>query len=127
MPHPNLVTEKWRKSLICKDRPLHSVEVGLNKMLADTVKMIAYRAETALVALLLPHLKKEEDAWTLIRELLISSADIEPDSDAQTLSVRIRRMACPAHDKAIAAFLNDLTQLEFRHPETNARIIYTLA
>ncbi|MCX5758142.1 MAG: helix-turn-helix domain-containing protein, partial [Candidatus Hydrogenedentes bacterium] len=42
----------------------------LNKILADTVKMIAYRAETALVARLLPHLKKEEEARALVRELL---------------------------------------------------------
>jgi hypothetical protein len=98
----------------------------LNKTLIDTVKMIAYRAETALVAALLPHLKKEDEARALIRELFVSSADIQPDQDTQTVTVRIHRMACPAHDKAIAALLEDLTQLEFRHPETRQRIIYTL-
>ena len=77
----------------------------LNKMLVDAVKMIAYRAETALVALLQPHLKKEDEARALVRELLVSSADIEPDDDAKTLTVRIHRMASPAHDKAIAALL----------------------
>jgi hypothetical protein len=99
----------------------------LNKILADTVKMIAYRAETALVARLLPHLKKEDEARALVRELLVSAADIAPDPAAQTLTIRIHRMACPAHDKAIAALLHDLTQLEFHHPETNAKMIYTLA
>ena len=98
----------------------------LNKMLADAVKMIAYRAETALVALLQPHLKKEDAARALIRELLVSSADIKPDDDAKTLTVRIHRMASPAHDKAIAALLHDLTSLEFRHPETDAKMIYML-
>ena len=34
----------------------------LGKMLTDTVKMIAYRAETALVGLVRPHLAKEEEA-----------------------------------------------------------------
>jgi len=99
----------------------------LNKLLTDTVKMIAYRAETALVALLLPHLRKEEEARALVRELLVSSADIEPDAPSETLTIRIHRMACPAHDHAMAQLLNDLTQLEFRHPETRARMIYTLA
>ncbi len=98
----------------------------LNKRLTDTVKMIAYRAETALVAQLLPHLKKEGEARALVRELLVSCADIEPDDRAGTLTVRIHRMACPAHDKAITALLRDLTELQFRHPETNARMIYTL-
>ena len=99
----------------------------LNKILADTVEMIAYRAETALVARLLPHLKKEEDARALVRELLVSAADIQPGPVAQTLTIRIHRMACPAHDKAIDALLHDLTELQFHHPETNARMIYTLA
>jgi hypothetical protein len=35
-------------------------------------------------------------------------------------------MAAPVHDKAIAALLQDLTNLEFRHPETGAKIIYAL-
>jgi hypothetical protein len=99
----------------------------LNKTLTDTVKMIAYRAETALVALVLPHLKKEEEARALVRELLVSSADIEPDESAKTLTVRIHRMATPAHDKAVTALLSELTKVESRHPETDARMIYTLA
>lgn len=100
--------------------------VPLNKTLTDTVKMIAYRAETALVALVLPHLKKEDEARALIRELLVSSADLVPDESLKTLTVRIHRMASPGHDKAIDALLDELTQLEFRHPETDARMIYTL-
>jgi len=98
----------------------------LNKMLTDTVKMVAYRAETALVALLRPHLKKEEEARALVRELFVTSADIEPNDAANTLTIRIHRMAAPVHDKAIAALLEELTALGFRHPETDAKIIYSL-
>jgi hypothetical protein len=99
----------------------------LGKMLTDTVKMIAYRAETALVGLLRPHLAKEDEARALIRELFVSAADIEPDECANTLTIRIHRMACPAHDKAIGTLLAELTLLDFRHPETHARLIYQLA
>jgi len=98
----------------------------LNKILSDTVKMIAYRAETALVALLRRHLKKEEEARALVRELFVTSADIEPNNAANTLTIRIHRMAAPVHDKAITALLEDLTNLGFRHPETGAKIIYSL-
>lgn len=98
----------------------------LNKKLTDTVKMIAYRAETALVAILRRHLEKEEEARALIRHLFVSSADIEPNDAARTLTIRVHRMACPAHDKAIAALLEELTKQEFIHPETGAKIIYVL-
>lgn len=98
----------------------------LNKMLADTVKMIAYRAETALVAILRRNLKKEDEARALIRELFVSSADIEPNDSAGTITVRIHRMANPVHDQAIAALLEELTKQNFCHPETGARMIYEL-
>lgn len=112
-------------SLPEKDRPRQLVPLG--KMLTDTVKMIAYRAETALVGLLRPHLAKEEEARALIRELFVSSADLDPDERSNTLTVRIHRMACPAHDKAMSALLAHLTATEFRHPETGMRMIYELA
>ncbi len=99
----------------------------LNKMLADTVKMIAYRAETALVAMLIPHLRREEEARALVRELLVSAADITPDPVANSLTVRIHRMACPKHDKAITALLDTLTEMEFCHPETGTKMVYALA
>ena len=98
----------------------------LNKMLVDTVKMIAYRAETAMVALLRRHLHTEDEARALVRELFVSCADIEPNGPAKTLTIRIHRMACPAHDKAIASLLADLTAQSFCHPETGEKMVFTL-
>ncbi len=98
----------------------------LNKMLTDTVKMIAYRAETALVAILRRHLEKEDEARALVRELFVSSADIEPNDSAATITIRIHRMASPVHDRAIAVLLEELTKQNFCHPETGARMIYEL-
>jgi len=112
-------------SLPEEERPRQLVPLG--KILTDTVKMIAYRAETALVGLIRPHLAKEEEARALIRELFVSSADLEPDERSNTLTVRIHRMACPAHDKAMTALLADLSATEFLHPETGMRMIYELA
>ena len=67
------------------------------------------------------------DARALIRELFVSSADLKPNETDGTLTVRVHGMASPAHDKAIKALLADLTNLHFRHPQTNARLIYDLA
>ena len=112
------------ESLPENERPRQLAPLG--KALTDTVKMIAYRAETAMVGLLRKHLTNEDEARALIRELFVSSADIMPNNADDTLTVRIHRMACPAHDKAIAALLAELTQGAFHHPETNARMIYEL-
>jgi hypothetical protein len=98
----------------------------MNKMLTDTVKMIAYRAETAIVAILRRYLNKEDEARALARELFVSSGDIEPDTTANTLTIRIHRMASPVHDRAITGLLEELTKQEFCHPETGAKMIYSL-
>ena len=111
-------------SLPAADRPTQLLP--LNKMLCDTVKMVAYRAETALVALLRRHLNKEDEARALVRALFVSSADLAPDAQAKTLTVKIHRMASPVHDRAIAALLTDLNELNFCHPETGDRLCYSL-
>ena len=98
----------------------------LNKMLSDTVKMIAYRAETALVAILRRHLNNKEEARALIRELFVSSADIVPDACAKTLTIRVHHMANPVNDRAVAALLEEVNQLKFCHPETGDQLIYSL-
>lgn len=70
----------------------------------------------------------------LFSGLRISQVAKQMDINESTLrkaiargAVRIHRMACPAHDAAIAALLKGVTELKFCHPETNARITYTLA
>lgn len=98
----------------------------LAKTLTDTIKMIAYRAETALVGLLRPHLANEAEARALIRELFVSSIDLAPDDVEGTLTIRVHRMASPVHDRAINLLLTDLTEANFHHPETNHRFIYQL-
>jgi len=56
----------------------------------------------------------------------VSSADILPNEKENTLTVRIHRMACPAHDKAISSLLADLTKAGFHHPQTGARMVNKL-
>jgi len=112
------------ESLPVEQRPTELLP--LSKQLADTVKMIAYRAETAMVAMLRKHLNKEDEARALVRALFVSSADIEPNEQANTLTISIHRMATPAHDKALGLLLTDLTDQAFCHPETGAKMIFRL-
>ena len=54
-------------------------------------------------------------------------AETLPDEQANTLTVRVHRMAAPVHDRAIAAVLQELTASAFQHPETGMRLIYELS
>ena len=71
------------------------------KHFLDTIKMIAYRAETSLVSILRERLARWDDARTLIRQILETEADLLPDPTNKTLTVRIHHLTQAAHDHVL--------------------------
>ncbi len=95
------------------------------KHLTDTIKMVAYRAETALVRCLAPHyVRTEDDGHALIREMLLTSADILPQPDEHRLLVRLHSLANPRSNGALAKLCETLTALEVRYPGTDLKLVY---
>jgi len=93
------------------------------KHLTDTIKMVAYRAETALVRHLTPHdATTEDDGRALIREMLLTSADIVPDG--QRLLVRVHALANPRSNAALTRLCDTLTTLGVRYPGTDLTLVY---
>jgi transposase len=97
------------------------------KRLTDTVKMIAYRAETALATIVREDLSHADEARSLIRDLFRSDADIEPDPAAGTLAVRLHTLANPRSNRAIQHLLDHLNATEFTYPGTKLRLTYSLS
>ena len=95
------------------------------KHLTDTIKMLAFRAETALVrCLTLNGVRTEGDGRALVREMLLSSADIVPQADEHRLLVRVHSLANPRHNKALAKLCETLNALELRYPGTDLTLLY---
>ena len=95
------------------------------KHLTDTIKMLAFRAETALVrCLTLNGVRTEDDGRALVREMLLSSADIVPQAQEQRLLVRVHSLANPRHNKALAKLCETLNSLEIRYPGTDLTLAY---
>src|ERR1039458_3099632 len=60
------------------------------KHFIDTLKMIAYRAETSMASLLREHMARGgDDARALLRQIFQTEADLTPDLAANTLTVRL--------------------------------------
>jgi len=97
-----------------------------SKHLVDTVKMIAYRAETAMANSLREHLARPDEARRLLRALYTTEADLLPDPDAGTLTVRLHHSANAATDRAIAALCAELNATETVFPRTNLRLVLQL-
>jgi len=95
------------------------------KHLTDTIKMVAYRAETALVRCLAPYyVRTEDDGHALIREMLLTSADILPQPDDHRLLVRLHSLANPRSNDALARLCDMLNGLEVRYPGTDLTLVY---
>jgi transposase-like protein len=95
------------------------------KHLTDTIKMVAYRAETALVhALAANYARTEDEGRALIREMLLTSADILPQPADHRLLVRLHALANPRSNEALARLCDTLNALQVGYPGTNLTLVY---
>jgi hypothetical protein len=96
-----------------------------SKMFMNTIKMIAYRAETVLVNLIRPFYKNHEnDRRQIIQTMLASSANLEPDYEKNILKVIIHSQATPRANKALKHLCDELNQTETSYPQTNLRLVF---
>ena len=97
------------------------------KHFVDTIKMIAYRAETCLASLLREHLARgSDDARALVRQIFEIAADLIPDYTANTLTVRLHHFTQAAHDQAIEKLLAELNATQTIFPGTRLRLIFKI-
>jgi hypothetical protein len=96
------------------------------KHFVDTLRMIAYRAETSMASLLREHLARGDDARALLRQVFQTEADLTPDLTAQTLTVRLHHLTQAAHDQAIENLLTELNATLTVFPGTNLTLVFKL-
>jgi hypothetical protein len=95
-----------------------------SKHFIDTIKMIAYRAESALAGELREHLARDDDARALLRRVFLTSANLRPDDSQKTLTVELHRLGSPLQDAAVARFCEELTATETCFPTTDLKLIF---
>jgi hypothetical protein len=86
------------------------------KRLLDTVRMIAYRAETAMVPLLMNNAVDSSQARTILQTLFTTEADILPDPQYGRLRVRVHRAAYPPTDRHRERLFTFLNETQTRYP-----------
>jgi len=96
------------------------------KHIMDNIKMIAYRAETAMANVIKPIMVKPKESRTLIRQIYNTEIDLEPDEENQRLNVLLH---CQSNEKSnkIAKYLCEkLNETEVTFPGTNLRVFYSV-
>lgn len=96
------------------------------KQFLDTIKMLAYRAETAMAATVREKLARCDDARALLRQIYQTEVDLIPDPEAKTLTVCLHHMTQAAHDTAVSYLCEELTATETTFPGTDLRLVYKL-
>jgi hypothetical protein len=96
------------------------------KSFLDTIKMIAYRAETSMASTIREKLKRSDDARALLRQIYGTEVDLIPDLEAKTLTVRLHHLTQAAHDAAARYLCEELTATETIFPGTDLRLVYKL-
>lgn len=97
---------------------------GGRKHFIDTIKLIAYRAETALVQLARETLKRTDDARSFVRGLMNTTINLRPDLARGELRVELQGQANPIHDAAVTALCSELNTTETHYPGTKLRLNY---
>jgi hypothetical protein len=96
------------------------------KLLIDTIKMIAYRAETAMVSIIRDSMSRIEDARSLIEAIYTTEVDLIPDEEDGTLKVRLHQLANRSSGKTLQNLCNELNLTHTQFPGTNMQLIYEL-
>jgi hypothetical protein len=96
------------------------------KHLIDTIKMIAYRAETMMVNILREKMKRQDDGRSLLRCVYNTEADLLPDEKEKTLTVNLHAMANQCSDMALRYLCDEMNATETIFPGTDLRLIYKM-
>ncbi len=94
------------------------------KHFVDTIKMIAYRAETSMVHVLREKLARHDDARALLRRIFDNEVDLAPDLVAKTLTVRLHYLSHDAQDVAVSHLCQQLNATETVFPGSDLRMVY---
>ena len=97
-----------------------------SKHLIDTIKMVAYRAETAMAQIVRQKMTRHDDARSLLRAVYNTEVDMIPDSEAKTLRIRVHPLANKSSDQAVRHLCEELNTTETVFPGTELRLIYEL-
>jgi hypothetical protein len=121
---------KHQKRIKLKDMPEDKRYDQLkteSKLLMNVIKMICYRAESAVLSLIRPHLNRAQDEGRmLIKQLIQNNADIFPDEQNETLTVVLYSLSAQRFNHAAEKLIEELNKTETIFPGTNLTMIFKI-
>ena len=97
------------------------------RLFMDVVRMIAYRAETRMMAPVIGAQGKKPNARRLLRALLTSDANIIPEPAHDILRIQLLGLGSDACDRMLAPLIEELNATRTIYPGTQLRLVYEMA
>ena len=94
-----------------------------SKYLIDGIKMIAYRAETAMANCLQEFMSHQGETRKVLQALYQTEADIIPDHEKKTLTVRLHHLSNESMDNVIRKMCDELNATKTKFPRTELQLI----
>lgn len=96
-----------------------------SRLFMNTIRMIVYRAETAVANVLSPcYNRATEEGRMLVKEIIKNDADLIPGMKNKTLTVRLHSLSTPRANKAAQVLCRILNETETPFPGTDLRLVY---
>ena len=99
-----------------------------SKMLQNIIKIICFRAETALAHLLCPHYKRaEHEIRMLVKSIINTPIDMQVDKENDELIITLYPLANQRSNEAVSKICETINRTNTIFPGTNLRLIYKIA
>lgn len=99
-----------------------------SKVLMNVIKMICYRAETAVANELGAYLLNAKDEKRmLVKQIIQNNADLVPDYKNKTLTVVLHTLSAPRYNQAAAKLADILNQTETIFPGTDLQLTFKIS
>jgi Transposase protein len=96
-----------------------------SKQFINIIRMIAYRAETALLNLIRPVFRNtEKEGRMVIKSILTSDVDLKPDYTEKNLTITLHTQSNPRSNKAAFELCILLTETQTVYPGTDLKMIF---
>lgn len=96
------------------------------KHFIDTIKMVAYRAETAMANIIRPHMVRKDEARSVVKQIFKTEINLIPDEKNKRLIIELHNLTNEYSDQLANILCQKLNQAKVIFPATKMEVFYKL-
>ena len=96
------------------------------KHFIDTIKMIAYRAETAMANIIRPHMVRKDEARSVVKQIFKTEINLIPDEQNKLLIIELHNLSSEYSDQLANILCQENNQSKVIFPGTKMEVFYKL-